>query len=505
MNDVVVRTLHALNVAQAALRARPTLALATSGAVITAVVGVAGARADAAGRSASITPWFGLSTSRGQDHTAVVAGIVTLAAIAALLALWGTAVATVRRRRLPESRIWTIVAAWSAPLVLTPPLLDSHALLDVARGLLQRDGADPYRVPVAALPQTHLVSAIDASLRGIPSATGPLGTVAQHLAVAAAGGHPLPALLLLRAVGVFAVVLIGRAAADLGGRRRSRALVLTALNPLVLLYVVSAAHLDGLAVGLLLTGLAAADQRRWARAVLLVTIAGCLLPVLLVALPFLLTAHVLGRRGGSARRVAGRDAVQAAVILLVAHLAVDDGVGWTRTASSQFSEYVVYAPANAIGRLLAPVVRGASFDDLAAGGRLAAIIAMSAIFAYLLSTAQLRPLDHSVGYTLLAMALLAPDVHPWFLLWGVVCLAPTVTSLRRSIVMLLSAVGCLLDPMGFSDTAAGRLSVAAIALGAVVLGAAVWRSGELRGEAGPVASGQRPPEISRTAGRTSAR
>jgi alpha-1,6-mannosyltransferase len=516
MNDVAEKTLHALNVAQAAVRARPTTALSLTGFVTSAVVVVAGARAAAARTSGSVTPWFGLSTSRGQDHTAEVAGGIALGAIVVLLLLWGTALATVRRRRLPEIRVWTIAAAWAAPLALGPPLLDTHVLLDAARGLLQRNGVDPYVHPISSLGQTHLVNSVDASLRGVPSAAGPLATLVQHLAASAAGGHALPAVLLLRAVAVVSAVQIGRAALELAGRRRSRALVLTVLNPLVLLYIVSAAHLDGLALALLLTGLASADQRRWARAVLLVSLAGCVAPVLLVALPFVVTAHVIGRRGGYPGWVAGRDLVEMLVVIVVAHVAVEDGHGWVRTVSAQFSDYVVYSPANAVGRLLEPIVAGASFDDLVAGGRLAAIIAMSATVGYLLTTARWRPLDHSVGFALLAVALFAPDVHPWFLLWAVVCLGPTVTGLNRSVVMLLSATACLLDPVGFSTSTTDVLSVAAIGCGLVVLALTLRRSDETTDIAavtgatadgvGPAGErGQRPPEISRTAGRTSAR
>jgi hypothetical protein len=252
-------------------------------------------------------------------------------------------------------------------------------------------------------------------------------------------------------------------------------LALTVLNPLLIVYVLSACHLDGLAASLGLAALVSANQRRWIRAILFASLAACVLPVFVVEVVVIVVVHVLGRRGGSSWLVLGRDVGEAVAVTVGISVAVPNGFGWIDSVRHQFSEYVPYAPGNLAGKLIGPIVRGASFDDLAVGGRLTALIAATSVICYLLVSARHRPVDHTAGYALLGVALLAPDVYPWFLIWGIACLAPTVTGMRRVVVMVLSCTGVLLMPPGFSDTARDRLGFAAIALGAVVLAVKYYR------------------------------
>jgi hypothetical protein len=378
--------------------------------------------------------------------------------------------------------------------------MDTRVYADVARGLLQRAGHDPYHSPISALGHVPVLGSIDPALHDVLSATGPLSTLVQHLAVAASGGHAIGAVVLLRLVALVSFAALGRGAADLAGAHRSRALAMTLLNPLVLVYVVSACHLDGLAAAFVLGGLVSADQRRWARAVLLTTVAAALQPVMFVAVAVVVAVHVAGRRGGSPWWVAARDLAECAAVTAAISLAVPDGFGWIANVQRQFYEYVPWAPANAVGKVIAPIVRSASFDDLAAGGRLTALVAATATVVYLLVTSRVRPADHTAGYALLAAALLAPDVYPWFLLWGVACLAPTVFGVRRAVVMLLSIVAVGVAPPGFDDAVTNRIGLAVVGAGLVALAVVSRRSRPVQ-----PALPYRPPEISRTAGRTSAR
>ena len=233
--------------------------------------------------------------------------------------------------------------------------------------------------------------------------------------------------------------------------------------------------MDGLAAALVVTALVAANQRRWIRAILLAALAGSILPVMLIVVPVIVAVHVRGRRGGSAWQVAGRDLAEALIVIGGIGLAVPHGFGWITAADEQFSDYIPYSPANLVGKIFKPIVPGASFDDLAAAGRLAAIIAVVCIVGYLLVSARFRPVDLTAGYALLALALLAPDVHPSFVIWGTACIAPTALGMRRTVVIVLSAVAVALDPPGFSDDVAIRFGIGAITVGACVLVAIMWR------------------------------
>jgi hypothetical protein len=154
---------------------------------------------------------------------------------------------------------------------------------------------------------------------------------------------------------------------------------------------------------------------------------------------------------------------------VLAALVVDDGFGWTATVSKQFPAHPPYSIASAVANLLEPIVRGASYDDLAAGARITVLTAMVSVEVYLLVTARQRSLERTAGYALLALGLLAPVLYPWYLLWGLVCLAPAATGVRRVLVLALSVAGCLLIPPGFSGTTTDVLSGIALVVIALVL------------------------------------
>jgi len=260
----------------------------------------------------------------------------------------------------------------------------------------------------------------------------------------------LAAVVVLRVVGVLVAIWIGRLATELAGANRSRALTLTVLNPLVLLYVVSSPHLDGLMVALVLSALVAAGQRRWPAAVALACVAGSVSAQGFVVVPVVIAVHLLGRRTVPAWRLVGRDLAVAIATTGVIGAVVSDGFGWTSTVRKQFASHTPFSVAGVIGKAMKPIVRGASYDDLAAGGRIAAVSAMVCAIVYLVATVKDRTIERTAGYALLAMALLAPVLYPWYLLWGTLCVAPTAYGTRRVLVLALCAAGCLMTPPGFS-------------------------------------------------------
>ena len=469
MNDLAEKALHGLDVARRAMVARPLRSFAVLGFAIAAVLVVAGARVNAQQPTRPLSGWFGLQSSHGAPSSHWLPGAIMLAAVVALALLWLGVVRFVRRHDEPESRIWWLAGAWALPFVVGPPLLGTTVQTYVAFGLLQRHGHSPYDFGPARLGPNAVVAAIDPAVRDTPSSAGPLGTFVQHLAVSISAGSALGSLLVLRGLAVVCTAFIGRLAADLAGPSRARALSLTVLNPLVLLYIVSAARLDGLLLVFVLAALSAAGQRRWPAAVALACLAGSVSGQGFLLVPAVFAVHLLGRRSVPVWLLLGRDLLVAAVTTTVAALVVSDGFGWLWTVSKQFSAHPPYSVASAIAKLLTPIVRGASYDDLAAGARITVITAMVCVVVYLVVTARQRALERTAGYALLALALLAPVLYPWYLLWGVVCLAPTATGARRVAVLALSVVGCLLNPPGFSDTTTNVLSGIALAVTAVVL------------------------------------
>ena len=72
---------------------------------------------------------------------------------------------------------------------------------------------------------------------------------------------------------------------------------------------------------------------------------------------------------------------------------------------------------------------------------------------YLAATSDRRQLSRSVGYALLAVAALGPVIYPWYLLWGLVCLAPiAVSRFERRLVVTTSCFACFMGLTGLNHT-----------------------------------------------------
>jgi hypothetical protein len=470
MNDLAEKALHGLTVAQQQVRGHPMSAFAVAGFLASAGVVVAGARGGPPGATRALTSWFRLvDVRRGQDTNELPA-VLLLVAISALVLLWLGFVEVVRRIPQAESRVWCVAAAWAAPLAVGPPLMDTSVYRNVAYGMLQRGGHNPYSTAPTRLANVDLVSALDPGARTVPSAAGPIGTFVQHLSVSVGGGSALAAVVVLRGVAVLSLAWIGHQAADMAGARPDTAVSLTSANPLALLYLVSAAHLDGLMIALALAAIGAANQRRWLASVALASLAGSVTAQGFVIVPIVIAGHVLGRRTVPAWRIAGRDLIVAAGTTGVLGLVLPYHFGWVDSVGKQFAEHTPFALSSIVARILQPVVRAASYDDLSAGGRVTAVTAAVCTIGYLTWTVRHRALERSVGYALLAVALLAPDLRPWYVLWGLLCLAATATGPRRVWVLALSTLACFLRPPGFSPLAGDLITGTALVITAAALG-----------------------------------
>lgn len=471
MNDLAEQALHGLDVARKHIVAHPLPPLAASGFAAAALTVYAGGQVGPAPASIPLSRWLGLQPDNGAPHGAVPAGLM-FGGIVVLLVLWLVALHPLHRRAgYTDRHVWTLAGIWALPFVVGPPLLSTDVYSYAAHGLLARAGRDPYSSGPDALGAVPIVSAIDPNWRSAPSTSGPLGSFSEHLAVAITGGHALSAVLALRALAVLSVIAIGLLAAELAAPRRAPALALTVLNPAVLLLIVSAAHFEGVLAALLLGAFVAASQRQWVLAILLACAAAGIKPVAVVAVLAIIAAHSVRRRAGIEWRRAGRDLLIAAAGLAACALCVPDGLGWAGNLGTVTREHTPFSPASAVGDVLSPIVASASFDDLAVGGRIATVSAAICIVAYLLATGRSRPLERTVGYSLLTIGLLSPVLYPWYLLWGVLCLAPTARGARRDWVLALSCAACVLLTVGFGGrvpqivTGAALVAIAAALLG----------------------------------------
>ena len=467
MNDLAERALVHLDAARRKVAARPLVSLGLAGFLTSALIVGAGGRISAGDSVRPLTSWFGLLRPRSGGPP--VAAALTYGAICLLLVLWLITLRALRRTSRSERCVWWLAGAWALPFVIGPPLLSTDVYGYVARGALARAGLDPYQHAPSALGSVPIVRALDIDGRGELSTSGPLTTWFEHAVLTVCAGHPLAAVIVLRVVAVAAVVGIGALVRHLVAGRRVAALGITLLNPAVLLLVVSAGHLVGVLVLLLLAVVVCAGRARWPAAVAFAAVAGLLAPVALIAVPAVVIAHTATYRVRLLPTVA-RDLALAAVVLIPGFFAVRNGLGWLSNVNTLTrGTHTPFAPASLVADLLDPIVSPASGDDLAAGARIAAAIAAGCIALYLLVTARSRPLDRTIGYALLAFALLGPVLQPWYLLWGTLVLAPTAVGTRRDVVIALSCAACVLNPAGLAGSAALNVTRAALGVITVIL------------------------------------
>ena len=469
MDEFRGTALRAFRRARGLVLAHQAIALAVGGFLAGWLTVIAGGRVGTVKSVIPLTEWMGLLSRDGRRAGDLLPGSIMLAGIVILIVLWMIAIRIHHSGNTTERQVWGIGAAWAAPFIIGPPLLSNDVFTYAAQGLLLRSGLDPYKVGPSALSNPHAVAAVDPSWRSVPSPYGPLATTIQHLAIAISGGNPVGAVVVFRALGVLCLVAIGLLAAEIAGPRRVQALTMTVLNPLLLLQVVSAAHLDGVMCALLLGAIVAANQRNWMLAIVLAAAAGSVKAPAYLAIVVIVALHQAYGRGVDWRAL-GRDVVVAAASVIGFSLTVKNGWGWIHALDTPALGHTALAPASLIADLFNPLITSASFDDLTAGGRISALILAGCIVLYLTVTIGNRALDRTVGYGMLAIGLLSPVVYPWYLLGGVVCLVPAARGARRDWLVLLSALGCVLSPPGFTTEITTNLGIAAVAISLLVIG-----------------------------------
>jgi hypothetical protein len=469
MNELTRTALRGLAYLRGRVEARPALTLSVIGFLASSLVVVAGGRVGTVKSVIPLTDWMGLLSVQGRRTGDYLPGSLMIFGIVVLILLWLVAIGLHAQGTRSERSVWCVAGAWAVPFVVGPPMLSNDVWTYAAQGLMVRSGLDPYTMGPSSLGQVHAVAAVDPAWRSVPSPYGPLATTVQHLAIAISGGSPLGAAIVFRALGVLCFIAIGLLAAELAGTRRTQALCLTILNPLLLLHVISGAHLEGVMCALLLGAIVAANQRRWPLAILLACAAGSVKAPAFVAVLAIIAVHSHGFRGRRALRTAAEDIGLAGVSVLAFTVIVRNGWGWLHALNTPTLGHTPLAPASLVADLYDPIVTAASFDDLAAGGRVSTMLAAGCIVLYLTLTAHHRALAVTIGTGLLAVGLLGPVLYPWYLLWGVVCLAPTAHAARRDWLVFVSAFACLLSPPGFTSTISVNLSLIALGIALAAL------------------------------------
>lgn len=432
-------------------------------------------------------PWFGLlgrSLPPPADRLALTG--VVLGAVAVLVALWAAVVRATATRRLglrPTLALW---AAWTAPFAVGPPLFSRDIYSFLAQGQLLARHLDPYRVGPVVLGHTPLLAAVDPDWRATPAPYGPLALRLQELAASLSTGTA--GVLALRALALASVVAGVALAIRLAAPRPGAAVVaLYGMNPVVVFHLVSGAHLEALLVALALAGVLVHRRGHPGWGLALVTAASAVKAPALLAVGTLVLIDLAGagegmpgghrRRWPARARVLLRDTATVAAVWGACYLLVPDPLGWLRALGTASAVRTLATPAVALGHLgdwlahlgRVPLGLGAALAvSTAATGGLALVWILR-----LLTTLSRRDLLRTTGFALVAVSVLGPVIHPWYLMWGFAFLVPAAAGgavRTRKLLLVSTGLMALLELPGLSGLVPGDivwlggLSMAALVL-----------------------------------------
>ena len=354
----------------------------------------------------------------------------------AWLSIGREVLAGVRHRLIP------LTVAWSAPLLLMPPLFSRDAWSYAAQGALVAHGYDPYTVGPGVL-SGHVIEAVDPMWMSTPAPYGPLPLAYGGLA-ARVTLDPYLLMLAHRLLAVLGIVLIAWAVPRLATACRVDPTVATWLvvaNPVLITHGLGAAHNDVLMIGLACSAFALALTGRWGTAAVLAGAAAAVkLPGGLVVIAI---AAVMSPLAGRARvRLASlviAGAVAVLTLVTIGELA-GMGSGWLSALDVPGLVRSPLSISNLIGLGASGVLSWLGEDTAAQRAlqivRLLGILTAVSLIAVLGLRSSIHHAARAVGIALLAVVLLGPTAHDWYFLWCLPFLAVARPGRRLSTALV---------------------------------------------------------------------
>jgi hypothetical protein len=453
----------------------PTSTIALVGAAGTAIVVALVVAASHAGvpQAVQLPKWLGAWPTGGSYRP--VSGAMTLAVVAALCVVWVHLARTwLQGASLPRVRSILLVSlAWAVPFSLSGPIGSLDVQSYAAVGRLAQVGMDPYRYGPMWL-HGPFAAAVSPEWSYTPTPYGPLQVSMLREIAVAAGSHVGLAVLMIRAVAIVglavAVVLAMHAAAV---RERAWVLLLVALNPLVLVHVVSGAHLDILvgALALAVVMLVRKGHSTWAMAA---AVAACMIKLPGLFLVGYVGLDVLRRTDTSQLRMRLAQVLGAAAAVVLATVAfVPDAFGWIRALSVPGTITSGLAPSTWVSWLL-EYAGGVSDAHATMVARVLVAMAGGLVAARLLWHATEGPERSAyfgVGWGLLAIAFSGPTAYPWYITWGLFVAAVGSRARGRFALLAISVMYALLGAWG-----GGAIGMVTMLGSLAVAGVFLWRT-----------------------------
>jgi alpha-1,6-mannosyltransferase len=429
--------------------------------------------------------FFGIPGAPASSSAATTSGflgvILVYLGTALMLASWFELLYALRRQpEIELRRLVAIFAAWCMPILVMPPIFSHDVYVYAAQGQMVDHGINPYLHGPQALGSGDFLALVDPIWKNSITSYGPVWERVSGWVVAAARHDVLASIVGFRLIALVGVVLIAWGVPELArstGRSATTAFTLAALNPLTLLILLGSAHNDALMVGLLVLGCVAARRRHPFVGLALCALAAQIkIPAILgdVYIGWWWSTSVANWRARVERLLAA-GAVSAGWLVAIA-AGCRLGWHWLKGLSNPGVVVSWLDPSTAVGLLLAHIADAVGFTGhnggfISASRAAALCIAAVVCVALLFRSKRLGPF-FALGWSLLAVALLGPDIWPWYETWGIVILAVAADRWTLRILLVLSAEAC------FTDFPTGQLlhdphPIVTIACWTALLGAAV--------------------------------
>lgn len=382
-------------------------------------------------------------------------------------------------------RLWWMLALWSVPMIVAPPLFSRDVFSYAAQGEMTSYHISPYLYGPSTLGGGPFVPPVDQLWGNSPAPYGPfflfldgsINKLAQH--------HVLLTVLGLRLLEVIAVAMIGYGVAILAkglGRDPGEAFVLSVMNPLVLLTLIGGAHNDAIMAGFLVVGLGLAVQRHPVWALFFCSVATAIKAPAAMGLAFV-AWNWLGPKATLRQKVRPFlvGALVAGATLGVSTWMAGFGFGWVKNLLSNGTVRSWAAPATALGMALGNLFHAAGLHSISITSvlsvtRLLGLLLAGGFSIWLLWHSSNRGWVRSLGLSLILFVELGPVVQPWYLAWGLVVLAASYQGREHFWLLLLSITGPFIGLPGGRALLAGLLhsnplliAIAVAILGGVLL------------------------------------
>jgi alpha-1,6-mannosyltransferase len=382
--------------------------------------------------------FFGLSvTAPGPPSLlgvfAVLGGMVAL-----LIAWFWLLQVRLRTTTLSWSQTIGIFFAWTLPMLVVAPIFSRDVYTYAAQGEMMSHHISPYAYgPGVMGTGTAFTTLADPIWWQSPSPYGPLFLRIDGSIVSLSGHSVLMSVVLLRLLALIGVVLAAIGAGFIARhlhRDPMLAVLLVALNPLVLLHLVGGAHNDALMVGLLLVGIALALYRHPILGIVACALAASVKAPAALGVVFIGWSCLGEREDGRSRRALGVGiavAIGAAVMVALAQV-TGLGWGWIKGLSNPGAARTWFDVPTGLGMFFGKVFAFFGFHGMTADSlsltRTLGLIVAAAVVLYLLTHCDRIGLVRALGLSLLVVAILGPAVQPWYLTWGLIVLAPVASS-----------------------------------------------------------------------------